>query len=269
MRLDKAWIVATKDWEEIFRSKITLVSVILPFVVPLALPLFIITLYRYFGEDIGRFISKSELELLADVFPKLRDIDPNYAIIYLICVLVVPLLYIVFSLASISIVTADSFAGEKERGTIEALFATPLSDLELFIGKLLASFIPSILLTYSFFIITVILVNLATLDYFGGFWYPQAEVAIAVLIIAPLYAFLGMTLVIWGSSRVSTVRDSSNYAGILVIPVLVFVIGVSVGALVISLSYLVIFSVILVIVDLLALYICYKTFDRERLMISV
>ncbi len=44
------------------------------------------------------------------------------------------------------IIALESFAGEKERNTLEALLATPISDSELFVGKFLAVMIPPILL---------------------------------------------------------------------------------------------------------------------------
>lgn len=46
-------------------------------------------------------------------------------------------------------VTADAIAGEKERRTIETLFATPISDREVFIGKLLAGLLPAIVIGYA------------------------------------------------------------------------------------------------------------------------
>lgn len=269
MRLEKALLVTKKDWEEVFQSKVTLLSVILPLIIPLAIPAILIEVFKYSGGTFKKFVSVEELDTIRRVLQGVEGMNPNQLFIYIICVLFIPLLFIIFSLASISMVTADSFAGEKERKTIEALLASPLTDLELFIGKLFASYIPSIALTYIFFIITVVVVNVSTIDIFGHIWYPPLVVDIAVFLIAPLYAFLGMTLVIWGSSRVSTVRDASNFAGILIIPVLIFIISIMVGTIVINYLYLLLVAIILFLLDIAAFYISYKTFDRERLITSI
>src|SRR5258708_39422811 len=45
-------------------------------------------------------------------------------------------------------VAADSFAGEKERGTIEPLLATPIRNRELFAGKLTSAVVPAVLGTW-------------------------------------------------------------------------------------------------------------------------
>lgn len=39
-------------------------------------------------------------------------------------------------------IATDSFAGGKERNTLEALLATLLRDSELLVGKILVSFVP-------------------------------------------------------------------------------------------------------------------------------
>ena len=43
-----------------------------------------------------------------------------------------------------TIVGAESFVGEKERRTTEALIYTPTTDGELFVGKMLASAAPAV-----------------------------------------------------------------------------------------------------------------------------
>ena len=49
------------------------------------------------------------------------------------------LLYVVFPSLISSMLAADAFAGEKERRTLESLLATPLTDGELFLGKVIAA----------------------------------------------------------------------------------------------------------------------------------
>ncbi len=50
---------------------------------------------------------------------------------------------------SVSLVIAlESFVGEKERRSIEPLLSSPLSDLQLYVGKLLAVMLPPLLASY-------------------------------------------------------------------------------------------------------------------------
>ena len=45
-------------------------------------------------------------------------------------------------------VACESFAGERERKTMEALLYTPASDAELFLGKVVAAAVPALLITW-------------------------------------------------------------------------------------------------------------------------
>lgn len=93
------------------------------------------------------------------------------------------------------------------------------------------------------------------------------EARLIVFLVTPFYTFLGMTLVIWGSSRASTVRDTSNYAGLLILPFLFFVLTSLIGLVVINLYNILLVALLLLIIDIVSFYICFKMFDRERLII--
>ena len=67
-----------------------------------------------------------------------------------------------------SVLGSDSFAGEKERKTIEALLATPISDSELLLGKILVSFIPAMLVTFMSFGVYALVVDVITIGVFNG-----------------------------------------------------------------------------------------------------
>jgi ABC-2 type transport system permease protein len=58
-------------------------------------------------------------------------------------------LSVLYPLGISAAVSMDSFVGERTRRTIEPLLASPISDVDLFLGKVLASFIPAIAVSYS------------------------------------------------------------------------------------------------------------------------
>jgi ABC-2 type transport system permease protein len=60
-----------------------------------------------------------------------------------------PMIAAVIGMMSIipaSLISANALVGEREQNTLEPLLATPLTDTELLVGKLLSSFIPSMAL---------------------------------------------------------------------------------------------------------------------------
>jgi ABC-2 type transport system permease protein len=61
----------------------------------------------------------------------------------------------------VSNVVADSFAGERERHTLESLLATRLSDRAILFGKLLAALLYGFALTWIMLLLSLVTVNLA------------------------------------------------------------------------------------------------------------
>src|SRR5512144_1540169 len=70
-------------------------------------------------------------------------------------------LFLILPLMVSSVIAADSFAGEKERKTLEALLYTPTTDRELFTAKLLGAWIAAIAVALLSFVIYAIMVNAA------------------------------------------------------------------------------------------------------------
>lgn len=117
-----------------------------------------------------------------------------------------------------TVVASDSFAGEKERKTIEALLAAPISDGELFLGKVLVSFVPTIALTYVSATIFCVLVNIAL----GAFILPNLNF-IYILLATPLFTLLAIETTVFVSVRVKGFREAQQLAGVILVPVLAIV----------------------------------------------
>ncbi len=62
-------------------------------------------------------------------------------------------MFLIIPLMVASTIAANSFAGEKERKTLEALIYTPTTDTELLVGKLLTAWIPALAVTLVSFVL--------------------------------------------------------------------------------------------------------------------
>ena len=124
----------------------------------------------------------------------------------------------------VSGIVADSFAGERERHTLEALLATRLSDRAILFGKLIAAILYGLLLTWTILLISLVTVNVVarghgllffSLPLMGG-------AAAFSLLISGLAASLGVLV----SLRAGSVRQAQQLmsAGMLLIFVPVMLI---------------------------------------------
>src|SRR3989337_1508330 len=152
MTLRKVWLVFRKDWLEIRRNwQILMPIVAVPIFVSVLLPTVIVLLPNLTPSTA---VSAQNLEsimknLPSNVLNEISTFTAQQALIYLLTLYFLAPLFLVIPVMASSVIASDSFAGEKERKTLEALLATPLSDAELFIGKVLVAFIPAVILTFA------------------------------------------------------------------------------------------------------------------------
>ncbi len=100
--------------------------------------------------------------------------------------LIMPLMYA-------TVIAAESFAGERERKTIEALLYTPATDLELFLGKTLAAFIPAVVITVGSFLAYSVVLNAVSWPLMQRIWFPLVNWYPLIFWVAPAIALLGIT----------------------------------------------------------------------------
>ena len=265
MRLYKALLVARKDWKEAFSSRLSLASLVFPYAFAMLVPLLLMALFVLGGPEFAEMTPR-EVERLRAILPGTEGLTEEQLSIYLVGALIAPLLFLIAPLMSSSMIAADSFAGEKERKTIEPLLAAPVDEAELLLGKVLVSFLPTMALLYASFGLCCALTNALTAGIMGYLWFPPLSTLLSVCLIGPLYTFLGMCLVIVGSTRASTVRDASNYAGVLILPLLAVLLAQLAGLMVVNATYILIAAGILALIDALTFRLAYRAFNREAII---
>jgi sodium transport system permease protein len=111
--------------------------------------------------------------------------------------LFLPMLVAIGAVNGGSFIAIDVTAGEKERGTLEALLSTPASDVQIFVGKLLAVFtvtiVPIALTLFGFWAGTAVLPDSMT----GGAGpLPVSVILKAIAVTLPLALFANVLLMI-------------------------------------------------------------------------
>lgn len=183
--------------------------------------------------------------------------------IFLLGIFMAPM-FLILPLMFSSIIAAESFAGEKERKTLEGLLYTPASDKELFLGKALAAVTPAVLIAWASFIVYTIVVNLTTNQGMGGSWFPLPGWYPLVLWVTPAVAFLGTMFTVLISARAKTFMEAYQSGGMLVLLVLGLMAGQMTGILYLGVEMGIIVGVVCWLVDLVLLRLCIRMFKRSR-----
>jgi ABC-2 type transport system permease protein len=154
---------------------------------------------------------------------------------------------------------------EKERHSLEPLLVTPVSTIDLLLGKALSALIPSVLLCWVSFGLLLILVQgtlkpaaVAALDL--PFWISL------ILLWTPLMAGASTLLGVAISSRSRDARAAQQLGGLVVLPVVLLVLAFAMKLLEFTLVVLVSGVIIGVIANALLLYLALKIFQRETIL---
>ncbi len=229
-------VILAKEWAEARHNKMVLLSVIF-------LPLFMVGIASfmvYQGKGIGSPAAQVALF--------------NVALMYfLLLPAIIPLAIAVYSIV-----------GEKEQGSLEPLLATPITDLELFLGKALASVIPALALTWmSFGLFIAVAIPLV-----GGI--PPHVLTppwiAAIFGLSPLLALFSVGVTMLVSSRATDVRAAYQFSSFAILPPLIPLIIWSTRKTLVSLALVGAEGAVLLFLSITVLYFAIRVFRREQIL---
>jgi ABC-2 type transport system permease protein len=197
---------------------------------------------------------------------RLAGLDSNQTWVVLTTGYMLAPFLLIMPLMLATIIGAESFVGEKERKTLEALIYTPARDSELFLGKVLASVLPAVGLAWISFILYGIVANLAAWPVMGRIWFPTLTWWPLMLWLAPAIATMGMAVTVLISIRAKTFMEAYQMSGSLVILVLALLAGQISGILFLSVGVSLLLGTGIWLVDGILIWIGVRTFARSSLI---
>jgi ABC-type Na+ efflux pump permease subunit len=138
--------------------------------------------------------------------------------------LVAPLFLIVPLMVS-AVLASDAFAGEKERRTLETILHLPVRDRDLYIGKLLVGFVPSVAVSWIGFLLFCITSNLSAWPVMHRAFMPTKLWTLMILWIAPGVAAVGLGVMVRVSVRVNNTQEAQQLGGAVVLPLVILAVA--------------------------------------------
>ncbi|MCR4404740.1 MAG: ABC transporter permease subunit [Candidatus Acetothermia bacterium] len=230
-----------KEWQEAFKNKMVLFGITL-------LPLIFL--------GFAAFMLLQAKGLPPEAPPETKFILINQTMFYFILLpLIIPLSIAVYAVT-----------GEKEQKSLEPLLATPLTDLELFAGKVLAAAIPGVVISWLFFglflgVASLLVTPDLVLTVLAPPW------LLAIFLLSPLVAIFTVTVSMLISSRMSDTRAAYQLSSFAVLPVVIpiFIFGLKEALL--SLGLIALEAGIVALVDLGTVILAAKLFQREQILV--
>ena len=259
-----------KDWKGTLRSKEILAALILiPAIFTILLPI-IMMIGVLIDPDsfLAEFPGASTIMAILNIPAHYNNYLKTAA--FLIKWMIIPFFLFIPGFTS-SFISSDSFAGEKERKTMESIALLPITKTELIVGKLLTSFVPSILISFTCFFITGITVNLMLLPHLDGNLLMFADLAdmLVGFVLSPLLGILFIQIGVIISSRAKSVKNAQSISGSLIVPLFGIIIIQMVNPAFLSPIMILIISGVMVILCLLFVKIGSSLLDIERLILTL
>jgi ABC-2 type transport system permease protein len=240
MRLSKAWIIASKDFKT-FTKKMSVLYSIIYFEVAISVALPLLT----------RFIV-SRAAGAAIVLPSLIN---AFSFLYVIGAALAPV-----GIASYSLI------GEKVQQSLEPLLATPTTDEEILAGKSIAAFLPAIGATFTGSLIFMVLVDLFTRGTLKYLYFPNWDIAIIVLLLAPLACILSVGYNVLVSSRVNDIRTAQQMGTLILLPLGAVYFLSEFKVLTLTVGNLLLMAAVLAVVDAIVFFLVKAAFQREEIL---
>ena len=265
------WAIARKDLMEVRQNKAAWgPAIAVPLILAVILPLLFILVPQFIPvEDMQRELGDIDV-LLKNLPPAVADIFKGLNleqmfVLYMTAFMLAPM-FLIMPLMFASVVGADSFVGERERKTLEALLYSPATDMELFLGKVLAAVIPAIGLSWLTYLVYIIVVNIASHGLFNRIWFPLSTWWPLMFWLTPAFALLGISATVLISSRVKTFMEAYQLTGSLVVLVLALVVGQATGVLYLGAGMVMLVGTLVWIIDAILIHMSVRRFKRSMLI---
>jgi len=187
------------------------------------------------------------------------------ATVFLLVHMMAPM-FLMVPLIVATTVAADSFAGEKERKTMEALLYTPTTDRELFVAKLLSAWLAAVATALAGFVMYSVTANTAAWSHMGRIFFPNAMWLVMIIWVVPAVAGLGLSVMVLASARAQGYQDAYQIGGAVVLPVIgLFYAQVS-GVMYFNIVAVLLLGLVFWLLDALLIWLGSHSFRRGRLL---
>jgi ABC-type Na+ efflux pump permease subunit len=265
-------LVFRKDWREVKRNwQVILPIIIVPLFISLLLPTLVVLIPNLIGIPGS---SLGGLEMLLENLPshikeEIAGMTEQQVLTYIMSLYFFAPLFLIIPLMASSVIASDSFAGEKERKTIEALLATPISDSELLMGKMLVSFVPSIAVTIVCFGIYSTVIDISSYAMFGSLLLPNIAWILLIFGLTPTVALASIGLTVTISARVKGFKEAQQISVVLLAPILALVVGQLTGAVIFGPLVILALIGLFGLIDLAVFRMGVKVFRREEILSKI
>lgn len=254
--------IIKKDLREIVSNRRMFASLlIVPLVLTVFMPSVFVLAVHFAPED------SSDFESLLKLLPVSEQTgDFQQLVIGMLIHYILPLFFLIVPIMAASIMAASSFAGEKERHTLETLLYSPLSLKQIFRAKVLASFLLSMIVSLISFAVMLLVLETEMILTVGSFLAPGINWLLVMALVSPAISMISITLTVRISVKAKSMEDAQQAAVFLLIPVILLLVGQFVGVLLINAWILLLLGIVFALLAWLLMKRAMRSFSYEKFL---
>ncbi len=266
------WALVKKDIRAITTSpQMWIPMIIVPLIFVVVLPAVFLVLGRTINfqadtEDmqfVNQFLNGIPDGAVKDMLHSFTTV--NQQLIYLLINFVFAPMFLMIPVMVSSIVSAAAFVGEKEKKTLETLLYSPMSENTMFWAKILAGFIPSMVVCLVGFVVFSVEFMTLGAPLFGRVLLPAAHWLPIVLWLSPALTLLVIFINVLISVKVKGFQEAQQMSVIVILPLLFLVYGQIGGIVFLSSLLVLVIGLVVFLVNAFLIRVAAKTYNRDKL----
>lgn len=268
MSWSRVWIVARVDLRRLLLSRDYWIPLlVLAGIFFVFMPLVLLSIVTIEGDlEIVNQISGVLESLPGAIQDNLVGDSPRARGAYALAVYLIAPIAIVVPLTISSAVGAQAIVGERERGTGEFLAHSPLTEREIYVGKLIASLVPGFAAAIGGFAIYSLIVNWRVGPLFDGWFFPTTGWWVLIFWVMPPFLASAISVIVRVSSRVQSTVAAQQAATLVSLPIILGSYAVSSGVVVDPTLGALVFGVAMWVFAITGLIRGSRVLERETLL---
>lgn len=261
------WLFLAREWADTRRnSRVLPLYFIMP-LVAVALPVLLALMAPHIVRDLQHGADPATAALLQNLTrqSEFSGLSPGEGLArYLLRVTAG--MFLLMPIAIGSTVAAFSIVGEKQQRTLEPILATPITDRQLLLGKLLASVGPTVVVTWAAGCVAILIVDIVFAARGQAAPLPDRFWAVVLLALSPALAAAVALVTMRLSAKSSDPQATVQTAALAVLPVFLLLIAVFGQLLTLSFPALLVACGLVLLVDLALFRMNVVRFRREEIL---
>lgn len=251
-----------KDFHEIWDSKMARSTlVIVPLILVIAVPVVFLLVVLFAPAD-----QVNGADTLMKMLPEeAKGYSIQQASMYMMSNMMFPMFFLMIPLMVSSVSAANSFVGEKERGTLETLLTTPMSLSQIFKAKVLGCILLSAVVTAISFLTFTAVMTIGTVILKMPFFLNWSWVVL-LLLFAPAITVFGVVFMVLVSAKSKSYVESVQTSGYIILPLVLLFVGEFTGLFMLNALSFLIISAVVIVVDYFIWNATARSFESEKLL---